>query len=63
MNLDEKRLLICEEALIRYTGHFHSWVKAIKHINEQAGVKVEIAANKHVHTEREKEKKNQGELV
>ena len=31
---NEKKLLICEEALIDYSGHFYSWIKAIKSINE-----------------------------
>ena len=34
---NEKKLLICEEALIDYSGHFHSWINAIKSINEDSG--------------------------
>ena len=55
MNLAGKRLLICEEALIRYEGHFHAWVKSIKHINEQAGVQVEIAGSKFINPKIEKD--------
>ena len=42
---NEKKLLICEEALIDYSGHFHSWIKAIKSINEDSGLEVFIAGN------------------
>ena len=45
MNLSGKRLLICEEALKDYTGHFYNWVRSIKEINEDAGVTVKIAGN------------------
>ena len=40
-----KRLLICEEGLIDYTGHFHTWIKAIRQINLDAGVTVNVAGN------------------
>ncbi|QXD26122.1 glycosyltransferase [Opitutia bacterium ISCC 51] len=55
MNLAGKRLLICEEALMHYDGHFHAWVKSIKHINEQAGVKVETAGSKFINETIEKD--------
>ena len=42
---NEKKLLICEEALIDYSGHFHSWINAIKRINEDSGLEVFIAGN------------------
>lgn len=46
--LKGKRLLICEEALIDYKGHFYSWIKAIRTIHQQAGVEVLVAGNKQV---------------
>lgn len=48
MNLDGKRLLICEEALTGYMAHFYSWIKSIRKLNMDVGVEVEIAANKEV---------------
>jgi glycosyltransferase involved in cell wall biosynthesis len=44
-NLGGKRLLICEEALTDFKGHFYSWIKAIRTINESAGVEVMVAGN------------------
>lgn len=48
LDLNGKRLLICEEALLDYNGHFYSWVKAIRAINRNAGVDVIVAAGKNV---------------
>lgn len=42
------KLLICEEALIDFKGHFYNWIKAIRGLNIQRGVKVFIGANKRV---------------
>ena len=42
---NEKKLLICEEALIDYAGHHHSWINAIKSINTDNGLEVFIAGN------------------
>ena len=46
MNLDGKRLLICEEALNNYSGHYYTWIKSIRKINQEAGVTVEVGAHK-----------------
>ena len=43
--LKGKRLLICEEALINYKGHFYSWIKAIRKIHLDAGAEVIVAGN------------------
>lgn len=48
VNLSGKRLLICEEGLINYSGHFYSWVKAIRDINQKAGAEVVVATNNKV---------------
>jgi len=45
-SLKGKRLLICEEALTDYKGHFYTWIKAIRTIHQQAGVEVLVAGNK-----------------
>jgi glycosyltransferase involved in cell wall biosynthesis len=44
-DLKGKRLLICEEALINYKGHFYSWIKAIRKIHLDAGSEVIVAGN------------------
>ncbi|MHA4843867.1 glycosyltransferase [Flavitalea antarctica] len=44
-DLTGKRLLICEEALIDYKGHFYSWIKAIREIHIKEGVEVLVAGN------------------
>lgn len=46
-----KRLLICEEALIDYKGHFYSWIKAIREIHVKAGAEVLVAGNQNVNRE------------
>ena len=46
MNLHGKTLLICEEALCEYGGHFYSWIKAIRTIHERAGARVIVAGNR-----------------
>jgi glycosyltransferase involved in cell wall biosynthesis len=43
--IEGKRLLIAEEGLIDFHGHFYTWIKAIKKMNENAGVKVTVAGN------------------
>jgi glycosyltransferase involved in cell wall biosynthesis len=48
MDLSGKRLLICEEALENYKGHFYTWIKAIRNINTSAGATVLVAGNKRV---------------
>jgi glycosyltransferase involved in cell wall biosynthesis len=44
MNLKGRRLLICEEALRDYSGHYYSWVKAIRAIHLAAGADVLVAS-------------------
>jgi glycosyltransferase involved in cell wall biosynthesis len=46
--LKGKRLLICEEALTNYKGHFYSWIKAIRRIHLDAGAEVIVAGNVNV---------------
>lgn len=48
MELIGKKLLICEEGLLGYKGHFYSWIKAIRSIHVEAGVEVLVASNKQV---------------
>jgi glycosyltransferase involved in cell wall biosynthesis len=45
MDLKGKKLLICEEALTGYRGHYYTWIKAIRHIHESAGAEVMVAGN------------------
>jgi glycosyltransferase involved in cell wall biosynthesis len=47
-DLKGKRLLICEEALTDYKGHFYSWIKAIREIHIKEGVEVLIAGSKSI---------------
>lgn len=54
-SLRGKRILICEEALIDYRGHFYSWIKAIRAIHLAAGAEVLVACNKNVHEDIRKE--------
>ena len=51
MDLSGKKILICEEGLISYYGHFHSWIKAIRKMHMDRGAQVSVAANKKVITE------------
>lgn len=46
--LENKKLLICEEGLIDYAGHFHTWINGIKKINQDKGIEVFIAGNEYV---------------
>jgi glycosyltransferase involved in cell wall biosynthesis len=46
MDLQGKTLLICEEALTGFKGHYYTWIKAIRQINIKAGAKVKVAGNK-----------------
>ncbi|MEI6071060.1 MAG: glycosyltransferase [Verrucomicrobiae bacterium] len=55
MNLTGKHLLICEEALTDYSGHFFTWIKAIRTIHLAAGARVTVAANRNVTPEIQKE--------
>ncbi len=55
MDLTGKRILICEEALTDYAGHFYSWIKAIRAIHMEAGAEVLVACNKNVKEEIRKE--------
>jgi glycosyltransferase involved in cell wall biosynthesis len=48
LSLKGKRLLICEEGLLDYKGHFYSWIKAIRTIHQQAGVEVLVASHAQV---------------
>ncbi|WP_207511715.1 glycosyltransferase [Longitalea luteola] len=48
ISLKGKRLLICEEGLLDYKGHFYSWIKAIRAIHLEAGAEVLVASNLHV---------------
>ncbi|RYE30594.1 MAG: hypothetical protein EOP48_31890, partial [Sphingobacteriales bacterium] len=48
IDLKGKKLLICEEALIDYKGHFYSWIKAIRQINKQHGAQVFVAGSKDI---------------
>lgn len=54
-NLRGKRILICEEALIDYKGHFYSWIKAIRTLHRNAGVEVLVACSKDVNESIKKE--------
>ena len=48
MSLKGKKLLICEEALCDYKGHFYSWIKAIRKIHQEAGATVIVAGNSRI---------------
>ncbi|MFN5477511.1 MAG: glycosyltransferase [Sphingobacteriales bacterium] len=45
MDLKGKKLLICEEALTGFKGHYYTWIKAIRHIHASAGAEVMVAGN------------------
>lgn len=45
MNLAGKKLLICEEALTTYYGHFYAWIKSIREMHTKRGATVSVAAN------------------
>lgn len=51
IDLSGKRLLICEEGLVDYNGHYYGWIKAIREINQRAGAEVIIAANEKLNPE------------
>ncbi|HTE24064.1 glycosyltransferase [Flavitalea sp.] len=53
--LKGKRLLICEEALTNYKGHFYSWIKAIRRIHLDACAEVIVAGNVNVNDGIQKE--------
>lgn len=55
INIGGKRLLICEEALVDFKGHFYSWIKAIRSIHLDAGAEVMVASNKQVRKEIDRE--------
>jgi glycosyltransferase involved in cell wall biosynthesis len=48
MNLKGKKLLICEEALIDYNGHFYTWIKAIRQMHMDVGAEVLVAGSKQI---------------
>lgn len=48
MELNGKRILICEEALVNENGHFQAWIKAIRQMHLQAGAEVFVAGNRFV---------------
>ena len=48
MDLSGKKILICEEALIDYKGHFFSWINAIRSMHREAGAEVFVAGNRAV---------------
>lgn len=48
MNLNGKRILLCEEALVDEQGHFQSWIKAIRQMHLDSGAEVYIAGNRAV---------------
>ncbi len=45
MNLSGKKILICEEALIDYNGHFFTWIRAIRKMHIDVGAEVFVAGN------------------
>lgn len=45
MDLQGKRLLICEEALVDHKGHFYSWHQAIAAFHKERGAEVLIAGS------------------
>lgn len=51
MNLTERRLLIVEEALKDYTGHWYEYDKAVTEFNRAMGVDVTVAAHETVDSE------------
>jgi glycosyltransferase involved in cell wall biosynthesis len=50
-DLSGRRLLIVEEALRDYVGHWFEYVKSVAEINETAGVKVTVAAHRQIEKE------------
>jgi glycosyltransferase involved in cell wall biosynthesis len=50
-DLSGRRLLIVEEALRDYVGHWFEYVKSVAEINEGAGVKVTVAAHRQIDKE------------
>src|SRR5262245_22873946 len=49
--LSGRRLLIVEEGLRDYVGHWFEYVKAVVEINQRAGVKVTVAAHRQIDKE------------
>ncbi|NET01100.1 MAG: glycosyltransferase [Sphaerospermopsis sp. SIO1G1] len=49
--ISQKKILIVEEALKNYTGHWYEYNKAVTEFNRNAGIEVTIAAHKTVSTE------------
>lgn len=48
MDLTGKKILICEEALTDYKGHFYTWINAIRQMHLDAGAEVFVAGNREV---------------
>ena len=51
IDLSGRRLLLVEEALRDYVGHWFEYVKSVVEINEGAGVEVTVAAHRQVDKE------------
>jgi len=51
IDLSGRRLLIVEEALRDYVGHWFEYVKSVTEINEAAGVEVTVAAHQDIDNE------------
>ncbi len=49
--ITQRKILIVEEALKNYTGHWYEYNKAVTEFNRNAGIEVTIAAHKTVSTE------------
>src|SRR5262245_66610809 len=47
-DLSGRRLLIVEEALRNYVGHWFEYVNSVAKINEGAGVQVTVAAHRQI---------------
>lgn len=55
MSLKGKKLLICEEALHDYAGHYYTWIKAIRHLNLERGAEVLVAGHREMRESIQKE--------
>jgi glycosyltransferase involved in cell wall biosynthesis len=45
LRLEGRKVLISDEALVDFKGHFYSWIKAIRQIHLDEGAEVMVAAN------------------
>src|SRR5262245_12450901 len=48
MDLSGRRLLIVEEGLRDYKGHWFEYVKSVAEVNKRAGVEVTVAAHRQI---------------